>query len=341
MKNRERVINAFNHKDSDYIPWHIGCTIKEDKNLREYLNDDNYMDKHIKHFGSVSCAGFFTELHDKPGYFRDEYGVVWNRSNVDKDIGVIDKPQITDITNHDYTLPDIDINLINTMLKDAINKNNDVFLSADIGFSMFERAWSICSMENVLIDMILNPVQMHKLLDDICDYNIRLLDIILKHPVDAVYFGDDWGQQRGLIMGPDNWRKFIKPRIKRMYEKVCSHDKYIIQHSCGDIYEIIPDLIDMGLTCYQTFQPEIYDIKHMKKEFGPHLSFWGGISTQHILPMGTPRQVREETIEIMNIMSGNGGYIASPTHTIPYDVPPQNVMAMLDVFENQDKYLDK
>lgn len=58
MKNRERVINAFNHKDSDYIPWHIGCTIEEDENLREYLNDDNYMDKHIKHFGSSDAQAF-------------------------------------------------------------------------------------------------------------------------------------------------------------------------------------------------------------------------------------------------------------------------------------------
>jgi uroporphyrinogen decarboxylase len=113
----------------------------------------------------------------------------------------------------------------------------------------------------------------------------------------------------------------------------------IVQHSCGDVHELFPDLIEIGLDCYQTFQPEIYDVEKVKQEFGADLSFWGGISTQQVLARGKPDDVRRETIRMMQIMSRGGGYIAAPTHAVPGDVPPENIMAMVDVFLNQAKYL--
>ena len=163
---------------------------------------------------------------------------------------------------------------------------------------------------------------------------------MLEYPeVDACYFGDDWGQQHGTIMGPDHWRRFIKPRLAKMYRKAKDGGKFIIQHSCGDIHELFPDLIDIGLDCYQTFQPEIYDIEAVKKEFGRHLTFFGGISTQQLLPSAPAEVVKSETIRIMRTMGPGGGYIASPTHAVPHDVPPENILAMLDVFTHQERYL--
>ncbi len=95
------------------------------------------------------------------------------------------------------------------------------------------------------------------------------------------------------------------------------------------------DLIEIGLDCYQTFQPEIYNIEKIKKEFGNDLCFWGGISTQRLLPYETPEVVKSETRRIMEIMSKGWGYIAAHTHAIPLDVPPRNVLAMLEAFKNQ------
>ena len=86
-------------------------------------------------------------------------------------------------------------------------------------------------------------------------------------------------------------------------------------------------------------QPEFYDIEHVKREFGNDLSFWGGISTQRLLPYGTPDEVRRETARIMRVMGKGGGYIAAPTHAVPGDVPPENILAMFDVFQNQAQYL--
>ena len=194
-------------------------------------------------------------------------------------------------------------------------------------------------MEDVLIGMALYPQGVKKLFDMILEYNLKCLDIMLEYDLDGFYFGDDWGQQKGLIMGPTYWREFIKPVMKEMYSKVKEKGLFVLQHSCGDVETIFEDLIEIGLDCYQTFQPEIYDIGEMKKKYGDRLAFWGGISTQQLLSRETPDKVKEKTIDTIKIMSQSGGYIAAPTHAIEFDVPAENIMAMLEVFKNQEKYL--
>jgi uroporphyrinogen decarboxylase len=124
--------------------------------------------------------------------------------------------------------------------------------------------------------------------------------------------------------------------MAKMYERIKSKGLIVAQHSCGDIHEIFPDLIEIGLDVYQTFQPEIYDIKKVKKEYGRDLSFWGGISTQRLLPFAPVEEIKRVTRETMDILGESGGYIAAPTHAVPGDVPPQNIVAMIEVFQNQE-----
>lgn len=109
----------------------------------------------------------------------------------------------------------------------------------------------------------------------------------------------------------------------------------MIQHSCGDIHECFPDLIASGLDCYQTFQPEVYDIRKIKEQYGDRLSFWGGISTQRALPAMDRVQLRREIARILRKMKPGGGYILAPTHAIPFDVPPENIFTMLEAFRDQ------
>jgi len=220
-----------------------------------------------------------------------------------------------------------------------MSTKTDLFKTGSIGFTMFERAWTLRGMENLLTDMVLEPSFVHELMDAICEFNLQIIDLALAFDIDGFHFGDDWGQQKGLIMGPGHWNTFIKPRMARMFERVKSKGKFISLHSCGDVSDAFPGLIEIGLDCYQTFQPEIYDIKKVKDEYGSSLSFWGGISTQRMLPFETPDGVRRITAETLNIMRKGGGYIAAPTHAMPYDIPAENAVAMIEVFENQEKYL--
>ena len=343
MTRRERVIQALGHRNTDIIPYNIGFTQQEKDKVAAYIGDENFTEKIGNHMEMYAFNGFLNEEAceepDNPGYFRDEFGVRWNRNGVDKDIGVIDNLVIKEPDMRLYRFPEINRNLFDKQFQKLVNSQKDTFKMGGIGFSMYERAWTLRGIENFLMDMLQEPDFANALLDAICEFNLQIIDIGLSYDIDAFHFGDDWGQQSGLIMGPELWRKFIKPRMTRMYERVKSKGKFVSQHSCGDINEILPDLIDIGLDLYQTFQPEIYDISKVKKEYGQHLSFWGGISTQRLLPFATPDKVKEKTIEIMKIVGDNGGYIAAPTHDVPADVPPENIVALIDVFQNQHIYL--
>jgi uroporphyrinogen decarboxylase len=335
MTRKERIIQTINHIQTDYIPYQIDFTAQEYEKVAKYLGDKSFGEKIGNHISSVRYDGWPKEIAPGSGYFRDDFGVLWNRNGADKDIGFIDGYVITepDITTYRFPLPDE--KTFRSMLEKTVKESKDRFITVNMGFSMFERSWTLRGMENLLVDMITEPDFVDQLMDAIAAYNVHMMDIALEYDIDGFLFGDDWGQQKGLIMGPDYWRRFIRPGMAKMYEKAKSKGKYVFQHSCGDISEIFPDLIDMGLDAYQTFQPEIYDIQKVKTEYGSRLTFFGGISTQRLLPFASPDKVREVTRKTLDIMGKGGGYIAAPTHDIPGDVPPQNVIAMLDVLENQ------
>ena len=269
------------------------------ENLIAFTGDPEIENKTGAFLSYKQYWGWPTEIEGKPGHFRDDFGVEWNRNGADKE-------------------------------------NDDRFIMYGFGFSMFERAWSIMGMENVLCSMITVPEATEKFFEKIGDYFCRLVDIALEYDFDGIY---DWGQQHGLIMGLEHWRHYIKPQMARLYKKVKDKGLFVFQHSCGDCHELFPDLIEIGLDCYQTFQPEVYDVREMKKLYGDRLAFWGGISTQQCLPYATPEQVKEEIVKLYHQLHEGGGYILAPTHALAFDVPPENILAMIEVFNNQEKYL--
>ncbi|MDO8685155.1 MAG: uroporphyrinogen decarboxylase family protein, partial [Clostridiales bacterium] len=189
--------------------------------------------------------------------------------------------------------------------------------------------------ENLMMDFLLNEDFADELLDRILEFNLKVIDIAAQYPIDCIMFGDDWGQQKGLLFGPKLWRRYIKPRLSAMYERTKKYGLYIIQHSCGDNNELIKELIDLGLDVYNTFQPEIYNVKKFKKEYGNYITVYGGISTQGILSKGTPAEVKSETKKMMDIMGRNGGYIVAPTHQITTDIPLENIFAFIETVREQ------
>ena len=339
MNSRQCILDALNHRDSERVAYSIGLTAQAYENLVKYTGNPQIGKEIAGDITGVAVSGIQKPIPDRPEFFRDEFGVVWNRTGVDKDIGVVDQYLIEDIEEYDYQFPELDEANIRKKLENILKQNKEKFIVTYVSFCMFERSWTLMGMENVLAAMITNPEELEELYDKICNYYLRLLDIVLEYDVDGVQFGDDWGQQKGLIMGPDHWRHFIKPRMARLYAKVKEHGKYLIQHSCGDCREIFPDLIEIGLDCYNTFQPEIYDIAEMKALYGDKITFYGAISTQQTLPYMKPDELQAEIVRIMKVLKENGGLIIAPTHGVPFDVPAENIMAMAEVFMNQEKFL--
>jgi uroporphyrinogen decarboxylase len=130
-------------------------------------------------------------------------------------------------------------------------------------------------------------------------------------------------------MGPQVWRDFIYPELKRMYAAVRDAGKYVFIHSCGDVDELFDDLIDIGLNCFNPFQPEVMDVATLIPQYRGRLTFHGGLSTQRTLPYGTPEDVRRETRELISL-GGEGGYILSPSHAVEGDVPLKNMLVFID-----------
>jgi len=329
---RRRIIDTITWKNNGRAPHHINFTQEMLDKMVAHTGNPQY----VETLGNHIRIEFLTKpiLEIRPGFFEDEFGVVWNRTGADKDIGVVDGNLIEDITKQDeYTFPPVDEAFVRGEMEKLAADDAGKFRLADLGFSMFERAWTLCGMENLMCWMVEEPEEVHRLMQRIHAWNMGLVRIAMEYDIDAICFGDDWGQQKGLIMGPPHWREFIKPYCAEAYAYVRDSGRYVFQHSCGDIREIMDELIEMGLQVYQTFQPEIYGLDYVKTLEG-RLTIWGGISTQVDLPYRTPDEIRAVTRTTMAAFA-KGGWIAAPTHDVPNDVPPENIEAMMEAIMQQ------
>ncbi len=318
-----------------YVPWSMGFTVEAKVKLQDYYQTDDVEVPLENHFVKLgSDIGFFTDLGDDR--VRDVFGVVWDRS-IDRDIGNVEGCVLPEPTLDGYEFPDpLDPRFFES-IEPRIERFPDRFRVYQIGFSLYERAWTLRGMENLLVDFLEHPDFVHKLLTVIADYNIAQVREALKYEIDAVYFGDDWGQQRGLQMGPQTWREFILPQLERMYGVVREAGKFVMIHSCGDVDEVFDDLVAAGLNCFNPFQPEVMDVDALLPRYHGRLAFHGGMSTQKTLPFGTADEVRTETRRLLDL-GAEGGYIFAPAHDVEGDVPLENMLAMINTVQNQRGY---
>ena len=194
-------------------------------------------------------------------------------------------------------------------------------VSGFIEMGLFERSYLLMGMDEALMAYVTEPDLMDGLVAAIADYKIALIERFDDAAdLDMVWYGDDWGTQDGLFMSPDAWRKVIRPHTARIYDCMKRRDIIINQHSCGRIEEVFADLCDMGADVWNPCQP-CNDLARLKREFGGRIAFCGGIDSQHVLdrPGVTPDEVREEVRRRIREMATGGGYVAAPSHSVPYD----------------------
>jgi uroporphyrinogen-III decarboxylase len=195
---------------------------------------------------------------------------------------------------------------------------------------LFERSYLLLGMEEALVNYLLEPESMFDLLGALADYKIAVITRF--HEVlhlDMVWYGDDWGTQDRLFVSPDVWRRVIKPHTRRIYDCMKERGILINQHSCGKIEAIFGDMVEMGADMWNPCQP-CNNLAELKRRYGSRIAFYGGLDSQFVLgrPDSTPCEVRAEVRKRIDEMASGGGYIAAPSHDVPYD--PELLKAMKD-----------
>ena len=153
-------------------------------------------------------------------------------------------------------------------------------------------------------------------------------------PADGILLADDWGDQRGVLIGPERWRKFYKPRYRKIFEAVHSQGKKALLHCCGSVADIMADIVDIGLDVLESVQPEAAGMNPygLKKQWGDKITFWGGLGSQSTIPFGTPEQLRTEIRKLRTEMGRGGGYILSPAKSLRPETPTANAVVVIEEF---------
>ena len=209
----------------------------------------------------------------------------------------------------------------------------------------FERAHAMQGMEAFLLNMGMDPDFARTLLEKIAGHCKQLMGRFLDElgdNVDIIKIGDDLGTQESLMISPQMYRDILKPVHADFIDFIKSRTRAkIFFHSCGDVAPLIGDFIDIGvdiLNPIQTSSGKLSDLPALKKRFGKNMVFCGGIDSHRILPFGSVEEVRQEVRRVMQILGPGGGCMIGPVHTVMNDVPPENVLAMVDAVEEFGHY---
>jgi len=221
---------------------------------------------------------------------------------------------------------------------ERLRRETDCALVVHVPGRIFSLGQFMCGFENWLVQLKVNPEFCEALLDRALDIQLAMADETLKavgDAVDILYLADDYGIQTGPLISPALFRAIFKPRMAKLIQFLRERSSATIAfHSCGSVYALIPDFIEVGVQVLNPVQVAAADMDsaRLRREFGKHLVFWGAIDTQHVLPKGTPDDVRAEVGRRVKDLSP--GYIPTSVHNIQAEVPPQNVVAMFEALKN-------
>lgn len=359
MTSRERVLTATRGDIPDRVPrdvsWGMtplalqtfhektGGTVTPD----EYFNSDvRYVSFRNPGQSLDLYAPYFPESLNMQGFTINSWGVgeqlsvdsIYHFSSVKSPLK--DAETLNEII--DYPLPDYRNLECHRALESEIDRIHEAGLAVagQPDLTLFETAWAIRGYESFMEDLIIRPDFAECLLDRLLAIRLFQVKRLAEAGVDVLTCGDDVSCQRGMMMNPDMFRRFFKPRYDQMFRraKEVKKDILIFFHSDGDPGEIIPDLIELNLDILNPCQPECNDFDTLKRKYGKKLSFWGAVGIQELLPFGTREDIRKEIKRIMGNLGAQGGLLLGPTHVIEPEVPWENLVALYEAIDEFGSY---
>jgi uroporphyrinogen decarboxylase len=329
MSPRERVLRALAGEETDIVPYDMRMSEAIRDGLLRCSEGLELTGRIVNHLPFYPIEARQEWTH--PDRYVDAFGCVWRAGRAPH----LEEPPLREPSLRGYAFPDLCEDPYFAGVDGFLAAHQDRFVLCGDAHGLFDRAWALRGMEPFLVDMVAQPAFVEELLDALTELHLGLVDRIARYPFDGFRFGDDWGAQRGLIMGPARWRRLLKPRLARIFGRARERGLVVMVHSCGDVSSIIPDLIDIGVQILNPVQPEAMDVLEVKRRYGRHLCLNGGISTQLTLPRGSVEEVQREVEACLRYLGRGGGYVFSPSKPILPDVPLANAVALLEAVVEQ------
>ena len=283
------------------------------------------------------------QMPDGALYFEQTYYPFFEEENLEKLPEALDECMWSAIASPPGPLvsgPDGDQILVQGARK--LRTSTDRAILGLFGGNLLELGQFFYRNDKFLMLLALDPSRVHQFLDRLLDIHLKNLEGYLKllgETIDVIVFGDDLGMQTGPQISPEMYREFFKPRHSKMWRRAKElADVKVMLHCCGGVRQLLPDLIDAGLDAINPVQVSCrgMESEKLKADFGNKLVFWGGgCDTQHVLPHGTPEEVRAHVRQQVDILKKGGGFVFQQVHNILADVPPENVAAMFEAVKYQ------
>lgn len=272
-------------------------------------------------------------VHEQEGESHvDRWGIRWTKQGPFNQITHFPLAASSSAEVQAYTFPMEHLEALLAPMAAVLAGAEDFFIGCDVSPCVFEMYGRLRGLEQALLDLGEAPDLAEAMLRRCADFAVLLSqEACRRFPLDWLWTGDDVASQRSLLMSPETWRLRIKPHLARVFEVGKVQGLWVAYHCCGALRPIIPDLIEMGLDVLNPIQCNCPGMEplELKREFGSHLSFMGGVDTQGLLPHGTVKEVRRATRRLIEGMtSDGGGYILAASHTIPPETPLDNIFAL-------------
>ena len=240
-----------------------------------------------------------------------------------------------------YPFPDVSDPARHAHLEAEIKRWHDQGLCA-LGSPgrIFEDSWYMRGMEQLFMDFAFNPEFAERFLDIMTDIAVARARRVMQAGADILRCADDIATQKGMMMSPASWRRWLKPRLARVIAaaREVRPGVPVFYHTDGNPEEVIPELIEVGVTILNPVQPECVDPARLKRQYGDRLAFWGTIGVQTTMPFGTPQEVKETVRKRIETVGQGGGLVIAPTHSLQNDCPWENVVALFEAVEEYGYY---
>jgi len=368
MTHRQRVQAALNHQEPDRVPLDLGtggntspvpevyaglCALYGlDYQLRlvPHMMRLAMVDERILQDLDIDTRPIYmhptparTRSCSEPGHFYDEWGVKWREYDANGVLyrevaeSPLERATVRDLDDYPWWPDPLDPDRYRGLAEHAeeMHQGTDYALIGCPALnSVWERAYILCGFSRMLEGLATDPEFVHAVFRKITDLIKASLGQYLSQVgpyIEVVKMGDDLGGQDNSLMSPTTYRKAIKPYHQELFEFIKAHSPTrVFLHTCGAVYKLLPDLIEAGVEILNPVQVSAkgMDTQRLKAEFGRRLAFWGAIDTQHVLPHGSPEDVRAEVRRRILDLAPGGGYVVAPVHNIQGDVPAANVISL-------------